>query len=1285
MVNNRVLLWHVDQLVDWTSADGCSARFPKSCVAILAMRDAIKAELPYRALKKSAYNRRTGPASGGRRTLPTCGSSRTWRCRMLKKMHALTAELHTLKSSKSVRGRVSEEWLTRVILAAPNVSGRALADSFHVIVGSDRNTICRSKIGSIRSAFLEMWKSMVLASARDCIAAQRRVPSIGGTRKPAIGGRAAFVSVFMTHVQDEADIRLLSSDPSSRPGLPSRSRTSKVQMHVVTVSCNGKSWVIPTELEALANKTAATLATSFERLLLALLAELVGEPTIGGITPAIGGGLAAVGRARKEVFFVHIIIGDGIATNEAAAKILNALRVQGAFAGVRYMLLLGKCGTHQSALSAKHGVVGRAAAGAAASAGEGKEFEDVVATATRLFKYLVPDYYEDIKSSAEAWVRDHVDIVPFQPHAASSASDGQPSAANLQLLYTKRVIPDALLQLWQSSLGGRVQTMLREGENMTAGRHRIHQEWMEYLTKYLMRVDAHPTLTRFFSFRCCVDNMLAMSLLDFPCAGGFSVKNSARDESQKRLRRVLSFFSKSPAWQALRRANLVLQLTAAVEKLMSASPASGGIPVIVAIHKGDVHAELKTTLQRLIEVMHIDPFLNHAAAVFALLGTAGDLVVRLDHYMRYPYKFVQMVAKWFPTSHHRAITAFLRADAAELDAGFSLVLQELALAEDGEMAQRAFLLQRDVQTLLENAGSAFLANSLSAERAAAEVKRREGRNISLIGNVSRDLLCRRFSHLRTAQALAIDSAQSRVDKLRRTNWTAFAWQIDGCPTEGVRFESQPLAAEVPAVCGKAAMPHTCGVPAPAICRKYAHPVAAPSKDGNRKHRKRARSSSATAAAPTARARDAAPKEKCKAMRDASVAAAQSKLDLLKSQACTLPCTRVQWAVWLGENVDELRMRMRPGEAPLRRRAFNSRVSARAGLPLGQRIQPAVGAHRATTPWGKLLELRHGWYGVVSDRGRFMFFVLYLSSATYVIDMESYRQPSAAAFPYRITSDFDITDDLMPLPLFEDKLKDCVVSDVYEFTVVCEAIATSGVGIAAPAIGGITAESACGCILLKPMQGTVITAAVNRGAENKTAEDAADGHEANAANSDIDDPAAVVDTDHASIAESGDTTGSAASTDSETEVAATPSRALPKPMPAIGGTPQPMPVIGGKPTVRKPAIGGGLRVFDNGYFHARQQFHHNTQQIRMYINEIWLGDPPAGIGRKPTMSKTLSMVQNGDTEDDPLRSTILARAWMVWRVRQHPEWLTSDCHRQRLFTEEADLLVADVKRMQPQKD
>ena len=92
-------------------------------------------------------------------------------------------------------------------------------------------------------------------------------------------------------------------------------------------------------------------------------------------------------------------------------------------------------------------------------------------------------------------------------------------------------------------------------------------------------------------------------------------------------------------------------------------------------------------------------------------------------------------------TYKHAITAFLKADASDLDAGFSLVLQCLALAEEGGIAQRAFLLGHNVKELLENAAPALVSNSLSAERAAAEVKRREGRNITLLGNVSRDLLC----------------------------------------------------------------------------------------------------------------------------------------------------------------------------------------------------------------------------------------------------------------------------------------------------------------------------------------------------------------------------------------------------------------------------------------------------------------------------------------------------------------------------------------------------------------
>ena len=87
-------------------------------------------------------------------------------------------------------------------------------------------------------------------------------------------------------------IRLLSSDPSSRAGLPRRSRTAKVQLHVVTVTCKETSWEIPVELEGLVDKTAPTLATSFERLLKTLLDRLGGQRNL----------FRAGGRLSRQIF-----------------------------------------------------------------------------------------------------------------------------------------------------------------------------------------------------------------------------------------------------------------------------------------------------------------------------------------------------------------------------------------------------------------------------------------------------------------------------------------------------------------------------------------------------------------------------------------------------------------------------------------------------------------------------------------------------------------------------------------------------------------------------------------------------------------------------------------------------------------------------------------------------------------------------------------------------------------------------------------------------------------------
>ena len=92
------------------------------------------------------------------------------------------------------------------------------------------------------------------------------------------------------------------------------------------------------------------------------------------------------------------------------------------------------------------------------------------------------------------------------------------------------------------------------------------------------------------------------------------------------------------------------------------------------------------------------------------------------------------------------------------------------------MQQRAFLSSDNVQKFLEASVVAFFSHSLAAERKAAEVKRREGRNITLLANVSRDLLCRRFTMQRSVEAQEIEDAYNTVRKLKRCSWQSIAWE-----------------------------------------------------------------------------------------------------------------------------------------------------------------------------------------------------------------------------------------------------------------------------------------------------------------------------------------------------------------------------------------------------------------------------------------------------------------------------------------------------------------------------
>ena len=241
--------------------------YPKTADALRRLREAIYAEVPCgRGLKR----KRERPAM---RSSPTTGhASRKHYQRMLrlkKDNVQLRAEVVSHTQSKAEGWQLSPEWLSRVFLTSPAASARGMAQSFRDVVCSDSNTVSRYSIGRVRDAWVELYKVMVFKVGADMVA-----DAVGA----ATG--AEFVPLYILHVQDEADIRLRSGDALDGPAIPRRSRASKVQQNVVELVTDAGNLEIPTELEALGDKTAATLATCFERLLRSIAASVL--PPTGG-------------------------------------------------------------------------------------------------------------------------------------------------------------------------------------------------------------------------------------------------------------------------------------------------------------------------------------------------------------------------------------------------------------------------------------------------------------------------------------------------------------------------------------------------------------------------------------------------------------------------------------------------------------------------------------------------------------------------------------------------------------------------------------------------------------------------------------------------------------------------------------------------------------------------------------------------------------------------------------------------------------------------------------------
>ena len=202
----------------------------------------------------------------------------------------------------------------------------------------------------------------------------------------------------------------------------------------------------------------------------------------GGASPAT---LADVLAARPERWLFHIVVGDGIPTNEAAAKKLwKCVQEEGLGAGIRYFLVVVVCGTHQAGLAAKSAVLGRAAK----VAGK-KLYVDIIGVSARLYKYLMNDYYDEFVFSVNEWVVRCLKVLP----AGQGDATRHARTLKMRALYTQHVLPDKMLELFNNGIGmGRVSHVVRRGQHPDSERPRLVREFVQFIVKHLLHVDSAP-------------------------------------------------------------------------------------------------------------------------------------------------------------------------------------------------------------------------------------------------------------------------------------------------------------------------------------------------------------------------------------------------------------------------------------------------------------------------------------------------------------------------------------------------------------------------------------------------------------------------------------------------------------------------------------------------------------------------------------------------------------------------------------------------------------------------
>ena len=612
-------------------------------------------------------------------------------------------------------------------------------------MGAHAGRIQRTSIESIRDAFLGVAVKMLEDTAAAHVARSHREfvqaapaprPDPGLSQAALRAGDFSCFTVACLHVHDEASLRLRSS-ANTDAAAPGRSRKSSVQQHAISLfSSPGDGHPLPVELDALNDKSAITLATALERAVRSA---------------------AAVARrgvpADAVIFFSHILVGDGVQTNAAAARILRVRFDQAPIApNLRYLVMVVQCANHQANLVIRSSVEQRGATEAAlqlqaaaraplaapadfpaarkACRAKSEPHLQASGHIVRIFKYLLNDYHSEFYGALVA----HVSTLRFvlrsdmDQAALRLATDGDAKSVQLEQLYGEDVLQPGVRAVLNGGFDRWwhiVPTAHEEGYHQSPASYQaaVRAKLVEVIRSHYLTVDEHPTYTRMFTFTHNVNKVLGLIMFGLMDKVFRLTTVEPQAKNKARLTKVLAFAKQPQALQYLKRTSLALQLSHHTHSICAKLHTQAD-PPLVQLAKGKVRLSVIADFKRMPALLRNDADLNYTAAATVLVGVVIDTVSRFRQYELYPFKLC-MLSSAYNDHYLVACGDFLRTPDEELDIGFSLQLKQQALSWGSEAAGMDFLCGRSVQALLRSTFSASCATSLPAERKFAEAKHSE--------------------------------------------------------------------------------------------------------------------------------------------------------------------------------------------------------------------------------------------------------------------------------------------------------------------------------------------------------------------------------------------------------------------------------------------------------------------------------------------------------------------------------------------------------------------------------